>query len=149
MARPFDDQTQDRIQLESQAILTILNYCQSRNWSLIGSEIVDFEVSKIPDEDKRQGVSILVSISQATVTVSKDVEKHAIELEDLKFDSFDALHIACAEKSEADVLLTTDDRLLDKALQNISVLKVKVENPVKWLMEVMKNEYSNNESKPD
>jgi len=45
------------------------------------------------------------------------------------------LHIACAERGNADILLTTDDNLLRKALQNKSILKVRVENPVKWLME--------------
>lgn len=51
--RPFDDQTQDRIHLESEAVLTILNCCQSREWQLVGSEVVDFEISKIPDEDRK------------------------------------------------------------------------------------------------
>ena len=45
------------------------------------------------------------------------------------------LHIACAEKGEAAVFLTTDDSLLRKAAKNKGILKVKVENPVKWLME--------------
>ena len=58
-----------------------------------------------------------------------------MKLEDLNFSGFDALHIAGAEKGRADVLLTTDDNLLRKALQNKSILKVRVENPVKWLME--------------
>ena len=58
-----------------------------------------------------------------------------MKLEDLNFSSFDALHIASAEKGKADVLLTTDDNLLRKALQNKSILEVRVENPVKWLIE--------------
>lgn len=58
-----------------------------------------------------------------------------MELEQIGFQSFDALHIACAEKGEAAVFLTTDDSLLRKAAKNKGILKVKVENPVKWLME--------------
>jgi hypothetical protein len=34
-----------------------------------------------------------------------------------------------------------DDYLLKKAKQNISAVKVKIENPVIWLMEIIKNEY--------
>src|SRR3972149_5924139 len=112
--RPFDDHTQDRVRLESEAVLTILSRSQTESWILLGSEIIDIEISKIPDDD---------------------TEKRAIELEELDFKSFDALHIACAEKGEADVLLTTDDDLLRKASQNKGILKVKLENPVRWLME--------------
>lgn len=35
-------------------------------------------------------------------------------------------------------MLTTDDALLSKALQNRNILKVRVENPVKWLIDVIK-----------
>ncbi len=50
----------------------------------------------------------------------------------------DALHIACAEKAKADVFLTTDDNLLSKAVQNKTMMKVKVENPLRWVTEVLK-----------
>jgi hypothetical protein len=46
-----------------------------------------------------------------------------------------SLHIACAEGRACDVLLTTDDRLLKKAIRYRSRLRVRVENPVNWLME--------------
>jgi len=39
--RPFDDSTQDRIRLESEAILTILERCLQGNWSLVISEITE------------------------------------------------------------------------------------------------------------
>ena len=135
--RPFDDQTHDRIRLEREAVLAIISRCQTGNWLLVGSEAIDIEVSRIPDREKRQKVGILYSISQSNVIVGADVEKRAIDLENLGFNPFDALHISCAEKSRVDVLLTTDDRLLRKAVQNKDVLNVKVRNPVKWLIEVI------------
>ena len=133
--RPFDDHTQDRVRLESEAVITILSRSQTESWILLGSEIIDIEISKIPDDDRMQKVSLLSSISQSYIITDEDTEKRAIELEELDFKSFDALHIACAEKGEADVLLTTDDDLLRKASQNKGILKVKLENPVRWLME--------------
>jgi hypothetical protein len=39
------------------------------------------------------------------------------------------------KKGGADVLLTTDDSLLNKASQQADALKVRLENPVTWLME--------------
>jgi len=43
--RPFDDQSQDRIRIESEAILAILNRCLL-DWVLLGSEAIDYEISK-------------------------------------------------------------------------------------------------------
>ena len=135
--RPFDDYAQDRVRLESEAVLTILEHIQSRMWALIGSEVIDIEISKIPDDDLRCKVNILTGMKQKLITVNNDVEIRAKELEKLGFKSFDALHIACAEKGDADILLTTDDIFLSKALQSRNILKVRVENPLRWLMEVM------------
>src|SRR6516225_200168 len=39
----------------------------------------------------------------------------AAKLQDLGFSPFDALHLACAERAEVDVFLTTDDGLLSRA----------------------------------
>lgn len=136
--RPFDNRDKDRVSLESEAILSILNHSQAKDWFLLNSEVVDIEISKIPDSDKRQKVSILATIAQKKIIVDESMKKRAIELENLGFKPFDALHIVCAEKGKADILLTTDDRLLRKARENAGVLKVRVENPVRWLMEVAK-----------
>lgn len=133
--RPFDDHAQDRVRLESEAVLTVLSRAETENWILLTSEVVDIEIYKMPDDNRRQRVSILSSTSQSYIVVDEETEKRATELEALGFKSFDALHIACAEKGRADVLLTTDDDLLRKASQRKDVLKTRLENPVRWLME--------------
>ena len=132
--RPFDDQTQDRIHLESEAILSVLNYSRNLNWTVIGSEIMDVEISRIPDSEKKLKVSILASMHQSYVAIDRYIEIRALELTRLGFKAFDALHIACAEKGDADVLLTTDDGLLSKAVQ-LSSLKIEVKNPLEWVAE--------------
>lgn len=136
--RPFDDHTQDRIRLESEAVLTILDSCGSGSNIFLSSEVTDIEISKIPDDDRRQKVTSLSSIAQSFISIDIDIEKRSTELEELSFSPFDSLHIASAEKGNAAILLTTDDDLLRKALQNKGVLKVRVENPVRWLMEEIK-----------
>jgi len=62
------------------------------------------------------------------------------------FKPFDALHLACAESVFAEVLLTTDDKFLNKAKKNKNKLRFKVENPVIWLMEVSQSASSDDES---
>lgn len=144
--RPFDDQTQERIRLEAEAVLLILDRCQSGKWRLLGSEAVDFEISLIPDEERREKVRLLTALAESKVTVTDQIERRAMELERLEFKTFDALHIACAEEGNADVLLTADDRFLHKAARQANILKVTVENPISWLMEVIKDEASEGNS---
>jgi predicted nucleic acid-binding protein len=56
-------------------------------------------------------------------------------LEQAGFADFDALHLACAERAEVDVFLTTDDRLLRRAKRLAAQLRVRVENPATWVRE--------------
>ena len=100
----------------------------------------DIEISKIPDGERKRKVSLLSSVSQSYIVVDEDVEKRAVRLSEFNFKSFDALHIACAEKGGADVLLSTDDTLLHKALRQADALEVRLENPVTCLMEEIENE---------
>jgi len=39
-----------------------------------------------------------------------------------------------------EVMLTTDDEIVKKVKVNNNIVKVRVENPVRWLMEVTENE---------
>lgn len=147
--RPFDDQTQERIRLGAEAVLLILERCQAGTWRLLGSKAVDYEVSRIPDVERRRKVFQLTSIARAKQVVSEAAQTRAEELERLGFKALDALHIACAEAGDADVLLTTDDRLLAKAKELRGSLHVKVENPILWLMEVTVNGIPKDDSRPD
>lgn len=131
--RPFDDHCQERIRLESEAVITIL--ARSKTLILLTSDIVDLEISKIPDEDRKQKVMLLSSISKMNIVIDEEIISRAKELNKIGFKSFDAFHIACAEKGQADGLLTTDDHLLKKATSHGQFIKVRLENPLTWLME--------------
>jgi hypothetical protein len=56
------------------------------------------------------------------------------------FAPLDALHLASAESAHADYFLTTDDGLLRKTKRPQCDLKVKVENPARWLIEETEHE---------
>jgi len=47
--RPFDNQTQERIRLESEAVLLILNRLQQCQAEWIGSGVLEFELRHVPD----------------------------------------------------------------------------------------------------
>jgi predicted nucleic acid-binding protein len=67
---------------------------------------------------------------------SEDLER-AKKLKSMGFKSFDAMHIACAERSKVDVFLTTDDKLLKLSHRVKNELNVKVINPLTWLMKLL------------
>jgi len=139
--RPFDDQTQDRIRLEAEAVLLILTHLEAGEWEWIGSEVLNFEIERTPDPERRHRVKLLMTCVHSLVFVGQAETKRAQQLETLGFHPFDALHLACAESGRADVFLTTDDRLLRLASRFSDQLHVRVENPLTWLKEVIKYEH--------
>ncbi|MBD2505736.1 PIN domain-containing protein [Nostoc sp. ATCC 53789] len=144
--RPFDDQTQSRIYLEAQAVMTILSQCQSATWKLINSSALIAELNQTPDLERLQNVKKLLDIAKIKVINSTFIEDRAAQLQKLGFSSYDATHIASAERSKADVFLTTDDRLFKKAQKNSQLINVLINNPVQWLAEVIQVEESNDEN---
>ncbi len=136
--RPFDDQTQDRIRLEAEGVLLILTHIEAGEWQWIGSEVLDFEIEQTPDPERRHRVKLLTNSVHSSVLVEKADVLRAQQLEIMKFHPFDApLHIACAERSGVDVFLTTNDQLLRLVSHFSGQLRVRVENPLTWLKEVM------------
>ena len=131
--RPFDDQTQARIRLEAEAVLIILAQCEAGRWEWISSEVVDIEIERTPDLERRQRVQILASHAQRTIAVGQSEVKRAQQLESLDIATYDALHLACAESGEVEVFLTTDDELLRRSAALKEQLRVRVENPLAWL----------------
>ena len=69
------------------------------------------------------------------VLTDAEVER-AREIKAIGFRTYDALHLACAEQSGADVFLTTDDRVIRTATRHAETLKIRVANPLDWLLEV-------------
>jgi predicted nucleic acid-binding protein len=131
--RPFDNQSQTRVRLESEAVLSILEMAEADEMEILGSEIIDDELSQMPDNERREKVELLLALASSQVALTSAIEKRAVELQKQNISPFDALHLASAESAQADYFLTTDDDLLRKAKR--AGLKVKIENPVKWLIQ--------------
>jgi predicted nucleic acid-binding protein len=141
--RPFDDQTQPRISLETQAVLTILQECQAAQWHLMTSAALVTELDQTPDLERLRNVKSLLAIATIKVLSSQTVENRLWELQQLGFAAYDAAHIASAERGRADVFLSPDDRLIKRAKRNPQLMKVEVDNPVSWLMKSIQPEKKN------
>ncbi|CDM92376.1 MULTISPECIES: type II toxin-antitoxin system VapC family toxin [Limnospira] len=138
--RPFDDWSQERIRIEGEAVLNILHRINAQGWQLIMSETIAAELEKMSDLEKLENIREILNLATTVVEIDDAINIRSQELELLGFGLYDAFHVASAERIKADVLLTTDDRLLKKASNNQDGLRVKVSNPVNWLMTIFQQE---------
>ena len=133
--RPFDDQTQARVHLEAEAVLAVVSEIEGGQLQLLHSEVVDLEIANAPDLKRRERLQTLIPRRHRYVRHEPPMSVRALELEQRGFSGIDALHLACAEAAGADVLLTTDDRLLRLAARHEKVLRVRVANPLAWMQD--------------
>ena len=139
LSRLFDPPTQTRVIEEAKVIDQILTYCFRGDWHWIASDVIIDEVEQTPDVEERTQVKTLLMLTHQIISVGAEEISRGLQLESLGFKEKDALHLACAESGEADIFLTTDDRLLRRAQRDQARLHIQVENPETWLREVTGN----------
>ena len=113
--RPFDDQSQVRIKLETIAINAILKTIKSGRFTLLWSFMVEFENSLNPYDDVRIEIEMVLKLASEYVNMSDNILEAAKEMESVGIKPRDAVHLACAIKAKADWFLTCDDKLIKKA----------------------------------
>lgn len=138
--RPFDDQSQPRIREETDAISAIITRTLASDDIILGSDILLFEVRKIKAKDKHRAISdVLDKIVGENISVNEEILfRTAAIMTSSKVHQMDATHLACAEFGNADIFLTTDDKLI-KACKNLD-LKFRVSNPATYLKEVIEHD---------
>ena len=131
--RPFDDQTQPRIWLETLALALILQLVEAGEATLVNSSALEFENSQNPFSLRQDWMARC--LEQATIhqRVDKSIYERAEALETYGFKAIDALHVACAESAGVDYFLTCDDRLLKKQEHST----VSSMNPLDFIQRVM------------
>jgi hypothetical protein len=133
--RPFDDQGQERIHMETEAIEAILLHVERGECLWVGSGALLYEAANLTDVEQRDRIATVMDVVGAWIRIGEREEHRTAMLMGMGFKPLDALHIACAESGEVDVFLTTDDRLLRTAARCASDLGVPVANPLRWLEE--------------
>ena len=135
--RPFDDQEQERIRLEAEAVMIILGRLSRKEWIWLGSQALEIEIDRAPNADQRSRLKRISIFVGDVVGIGPKELVRASELEQLGFSGFDAVHLACAESGGADIFLSTDDRFLKRAKRFAKKIHVKVANPLDWLKEMI------------
>ncbi|MDD1414431.1 PIN domain-containing protein [Dolichospermum sp. ST_con] len=140
LCRSLDDLQQSRVKLEAEAMLSILEQCEQKKWTLVNSDALQFEIAKNSDLFKKEQLEAILSIATNYLQTNDTIESLASDLVKLGFKLYDALHLAFSQTYNLDIFLTTDDRLLRKAKKYPDLITIKVENPVVWLMNILQEE---------
>ena len=112
--RPYDDQTQPRIRIETEAKVVIQQKIKYAECELLWSSILDFECAKNPFEEHRIAILNWRNIASTVVMADMSVLDRATSLMTYGVCKYDALHVACSIAGEAELFVTTDDRLLKR-----------------------------------
>lgn len=125
--------------LEREAVLLILQMAYDGMYKIIGSDVLEREMSMITDFEKGSAVRLLYeSVMAEKVSLTDSIATKANEImESSSIKAFDSLHLASA-LTVADILLTTDLKFL-KAANRLN-LDMKIMNPLEFIMEVKENE---------
>lgn len=135
-SRPFDDLTQEKNNLEAQAIKGIIDKYWKNEFEIYTSEVLTLEMNNIKDQIKRAKILELYNkLNLTNIPFSDKIIKRANEIRNYNIKDMDSLHIAYAESSNIDYFITTDRLLINAS--NRTDLKVKVINPINFIMEVI------------
>ena len=123
--RPYDDQLQMRIHLDTEAKLHIQVMVKNNELELVTSYMLDYENAKNRFWHKRQAISEFLNENEAYY-VSQDRNEEAIQIaEEIKktgVKNADALHVACAILAKSNYFITTDDRLLKYRSEKVEIV---------------------------
>lgn len=114
LSRPFDDQSQMRIQLETNAVNLILAHVRQDKLAMIISPVHEAEIQIIPDREEQTQLQILLSDFGRMPQVDLLITRQRAELFSSRgIGLADAAHVAFAEQASAD-FVTVDDRFLKR-----------------------------------
>lgn len=132
--RPYDDQTQLKISMETQSKLFIQTLIKDGRLKLITSYMLRYECSNNPFEMRRN--AIFDFIHNNTYGYVGDEHKEGIEAKaseimktGIKFK--DACHVASAIYAECEYFISTDMRLLKYKSEEIKMV-----SPIEFVMEM-------------
>ena len=120
LGRPYDEQEQFRIRLETTAIQLIIKMVEFGAFELYYSRVHHIEISANPDEVQRgDTIDLLHRLGKKAMLMAQweEVEKRARVLIDNGIGLADAFHVAYAEACGCD-FISCDDELLKKCIKN-------------------------------
>lgn len=131
--RPYDEQNQPKVQLETQAKMHIQKMITDKKLELIYSYVSEYENSRNPNDYNRATISDFFGNAVVYVDYSHkdEVQTEMNEIMKTGVKEMDALQVASAIIGKADYFLTTDKRLLRYQTEKIHIM-----NPIEFINKV-------------
>jgi predicted nucleic acid-binding protein len=128
--RPFDDQSQIMILLETEAKRHIQRLIVENVIDLVYSYVNHFENAKNPHTANRKAINEFFkeAVSYIDHKHSQNIEKRAIAIKQTGIKTADAFHISCAIEGRCNYFITTDKPLLQYISNEIIIC-----NPIQFL----------------
>jgi len=138
--RPFDDQSQLIVRLQTEAKLYVQQAIREGHHELVWSAVLDLENAANPDVRRRQTIADWRRLACVDMDTSSDIENLANHLTGIGIKPMDALHVASAIEAGADWMLTTDHALLRKMQSDE---RIRVVDPVDFIRKIERNQDEN------
>jgi len=117
LCRPFDNQNQLRMRLETDAVFLILRRIEMGLYRAVVSPVHHSEISAIKETSERLEMESLLNRLDNSCECDLNKARHRAKgLVDMGFGIADAAHVAFAEQL-AEVFITCDDKLLKRCAQ--------------------------------
>jgi len=129
--RPFDDQSQLTVRLETEAKLPVQELVVENVLSLVWSFVLDYENAMNIDDTVKAQIALWRNIASVRCGLDEAVKTKARNLMKLGLKQMDAAHIACAIRGKADFFLTVDKRILNKQIDGVSAI-----NPIDFVRRI-------------
>ncbi len=128
--RPFDDQNQIRIKIETEAKLFIQDKIIAGDFFLAWSYILDYENSENPFLDRRETIANWKKYAIIDTSENEAILKVANELFGIGMKAKDTLHVACSISMQCDFFITTDRFILKKMINFEGIVVV---SPIEFI----------------
>ncbi len=132
--RPYDDQSQLKVAMETQSKLYIQMLIKERKLELIASYMLRYECSQNPFEMRRKAIFDFIqenAVGYVGGNRKKEIEAKATEIMKTGVKFKDACHVASAIYAGCEYFISTDIRLLKYNTQEIKMV-----TPIEFITEM-------------
>ena len=131
--RPYDDQSQLVIKLETEAKIAIQERIKNGLYLLHWSYILDFENSNNPFIERKTEIKKWKELSVTDIGETDTIIDRMNKLCTLGIKTLDSLHISCSIEQNCSYFLTVDKGILKKAQY---IKEIKVLSPIEFIIEM-------------
>ncbi len=116
-------------------MLTILRIAESGRLELLSSEVLRFEIDRIPNQYRKVQATEMLKLATHVIELNDEIEAQADDFINSGVKPLDALHLASASWANADYFCTCDDRLLKKR-NTLNRFTTEIVSPLQLVAEV-------------